>query len=62
MEPKSLKAIWSILRDSMLLAVLRASLALIQLSADLLGLDRNAREAVVARLHAMLLPNTVHSS
>ncbi|MCS6877472.1 MAG: hypothetical protein N2038_10430 [Geminicoccaceae bacterium] len=58
MDRNSLQTIWLVLRDGMLLAVLRAALSLVRLSVELLALDRAGREVVLARLRAMLLPDT----
>ncbi len=49
---------WAILRDSLLLGLVRSALSVIQTATDLLGLDRAGREEIVSRLRAMLLAPT----
>lgn len=51
-----LERILRVLRDSILLAILRASLATIQAAVEALGLDEQGRRSVVAQLGGMLLP------
>ncbi|MCS6778117.1 MAG: hypothetical protein NZ555_00245 [Geminicoccaceae bacterium] len=46
---------WAVLRDSLLLGLVRSALSVIQTATDLLRLDRAGREAILAQLRAMLL-------
>lgn len=48
--------VWRVLRDTTLLAIVRASLTIIQTSVEALALDEQGRRSIVARLSDMLLP------
>jgi hypothetical protein len=52
----SFERAWKVARDSLLLAIVRAALAITQAAVDALGLDEQGRRSVVVQLTAMLLP------
>jgi|GEM_PF-6797710 len=51
----SLARVWKVLLDTLWLGVIRAALTAIQTAVDALGLDHDARRAVVARLATTIL-------
>lgn len=57
MTPRALfERAWTVLRDSLLLAIVRAALAITQAAVDALGLDEQGRRSVIVQLTGMLLP------
>jgi hypothetical protein len=55
MSTFSLASAWKVLLDTLWLGVIRAALTAIQTAVDALGLDDDARRAVVGRLATMIL-------
>ncbi len=53
----SLERAWRALVDSLWLGLIRAALAVVQTSADALGLDAQGRRAVITQLSTMILPD-----
>lgn len=58
MTPRaSFERAWTVLRDSLLLAIVRAALTILQAAVDALGLDEQGRRSVIVQLTTMLLPS-----
>ncbi|BCX16929.1 MAG: hypothetical protein KatS3mg117_0611 [Geminicoccaceae bacterium] len=55
MSSFSLARAWKVLLDTLWLGVVRAALTAIQTAVDALGLDEDARRAVVGQLGTMIL-------
>lgn len=58
MTPRaSFERAWTVLRDALLLAIVRVALTILQAAVDALGLDEQGRRSVIVQLTTMLLPS-----